>query len=285
MFDKLLILGVGLMGGSLGLAIKQAGVAACVSGWSRRESTLQKALELGAIDRYDTELNAALKDADCVVIATPTQLTESIIVDVVKKVGSETLVTDVASVKGNLARALIAGQGSVPANVVLGHPICGSEKSGVNAAQADLYQGQKVVLIEDDFTAGENLERIRLMWEALGADVHLMTLAQHDTTLALTSHLPHMLAFALMNQLDSATSGYDIFQLSGGGFRDFSRIAASDPLMWREIALANSEHLVSAIDGFDAELQALKQAVANGDGEKLQEIFSRAQKLRQSKVK
>jgi len=285
LFNNLLILGIGLMGGSLGLAVREKGLAARVTGWSRRESTLEKAIELGVIESFSTNLDAALADADCVVIATPTQLTEKLIVEVVGKVDTTTIVTDVASVKGNLANALRVNTGSVPQNVVLGHPICGSEQSGVTAANVDLYKGQKVVLINEEVTAADNLQRVQALWQALGAEVRLMSLAQHDRILALTSHLPHMLAYALMNQLGKESDECDVFQLSGGGFRDFTRIAGSDPLMWREIALANADSLMAAINNFQDELEKLKKAIAESKGDELEALFGSAQKLRQQKIK
>ena len=272
------------MGGSLGLAVRQGGFARHVVGWGRRESALQKARELGAIDAFNLDLAESLAKADAVVVATPTQFSESLIVEVVGQVSTDTIVTDVASVKGNLAKALIAAYGEVPRNVVLAHPICGSEQSGVEAARGDLYQAQKVVLIEDVFTDSINLDRIQSLWALLGADVRKMTLKQHDSILALTSHLPHILSYALMNQLGKESDECDVFQLSGGGFRDFTRIAASDPLMWREISLANKKQLLDAIDGFGAELQALKKHIVAGEGDALELLFSQAKDIRQNKV-
>ena len=284
LFNNLLILGVGLMGGSLGMAVRNAGCAKKVSGWSRRESTLEKALASGAIDEYQTDLATALASADCVVIATPTQLAERFIVEVVQAVSADTLVTDVASVKGNLARALTQSLGAIPANVVLGHPVCGSEQSGVEAARDSLYQKQKVVLIKEQETSADNFARIQAMWQAVGAEVYAMTLQQHDQTLALTSHLPHMLSFALMNQLEQHCKDNDVFEFSGGGFRDFTRIAGSDPIMWKEIALANDSMLARAIDEFIAELGVLKQNIIDGDADALEALFERARNTRQNRL-
>lgn len=278
--SRLLIAGAGLMGGSLGLALKKNGFASHIVGWSRREQSLQRAQTCGAIDSYETSLHKAVQAVDCVVIATPTQLTEKILIDVVRLVDSSVAVTDVASVKGNLAQALEQEFNVVPDNVVLGHPICGSEKSGVDYATADLYQQQNVVLIQKDSNS-QAFSLVESMWQSVGANILPMHVEEHDRVLALTSHLPHMLAYAFMNQLIDANNSSDVFSLSGGGFRDFTRIAASDAVMWSEIVLANKVQLLAAIDDFGVHLEQLKQALEREDAEQLKALFTTARRARE----
>ena len=182
LINRLVILGVGLMGASLALAAKRAGVVAEVAGWSRRESTLEKALAAGVVDVATRDLDEVLQGADMVVVATPTQLAEQVMVDVVKRVGADVIVTDVASVKGNLQSALESAFGTVPPNVVLGHPIAGSEKSGVDAADIDLYRHHHVILI-DDHASTSALSLVTRLWEAVGATVFSMSAAKHDDIL------------------------------------------------------------------------------------------------------
>lgn len=281
LFNNLLILGVGLIGGSLALAARRAGTVGAITGWSRRQSTLDDALQLGVIDRAEPDLDAALQVADCVVVATPTQLTESLMGDVLERVDDSVVVTDVASVKGNIAEALRARFGTVPANAVLVHPVAGSEKSGVSAARADLFEKHFIVLVQE--SSGELTEAqvaIKALWEAVGARVHLMASQQHDRMLALTSHLPHLLAYALVEQLAEDPDANTIFQLVGGGFRDFTRIAGSDPLMWREIFLANKMQLRLAIEQFEEQIDRLKNLLDESEGEQLQSSFERAKQAR-----
>jgi prephenate dehydrogenase len=283
-FNKLLIVGVGLMGGSLALAAKQAGVAAHVVGWSRKEQTLSVALNKTIIDSYHLDLTEALEGVDGVIIATPTQLAESLYATILKQVSSSVVVSDVASVKGNIAQFLRAEFGCIPSNVVLGHPICGSEQSGVEAAFDSLYRNQKVVLIDDDNADKSLFCKIEAMWQRVDAKLHIMKLEEHDRALALTSHLPHMLSFALMNQLDREDESFDIFQLSGGGFKDFTRIAGSDPTMWQEIALANKVDLKKAIGEFINELSGLSVMLDNNDRKSLEQYFAKAKHLRETRL-
>ena len=283
-FSRLAILGVGLMGGSLALAAKRAGVVGEVVGWSRRESTLQAALDCGAIDRAESELSAALLGADAVVVATPTQIAAPLMVDIVQQLPDSVAVTDVASVKGNIAAALRAHFGALPGNVVLGHPIAGSEQSGVAAARDDLYRDHRVILIDDKETERLALRRVEALWSAVGAEVSTMTAANHDRVLALTSHLPHLLAYALVEQLAEADAQDEVFKFAAGGFRDFSRIASSDPRMWREILLANKDEVASVLDGFEQHLARFRQLLSSGDGDALEEKCAAAKRARDNFV-
>lgn len=280
LFNNLVILGVGLMGGSLALAAKKAGVVGRITGWSRRQSTLDTALEMGVIDSAEANLGKALLNADCVVVATPTQFAEELMIKVLETVAESVVVTDVASVKGNLERAIKNHFGSLPANAVLGHPIAGSEQSGVAAADAGLFTDRRIILIGNDSQQTLALQQAVHLWRAIGASVDVMTAEKHDAVLALTSHLPHFLAYALVVHLAADDTADDIFRYAGGGFRDFTRIAASDPRMWREISLANKSKVVDAVEQFQQHLSVFKQALADDDGQKLESLFAEAKQVR-----
>ena len=277
-FERLVVLGVGLMGGSLALAAKKAGVVGTVVGWSRTEATLQTALANGVIDSAELDLAAALKGADCVVVATPTILAETIIIQALELLPSTVAVTDVASVKGNIADALTGHFDKVPSNAILGHPIAGSEQSGVSAAKDDLYQNHRVILINDPASSPQTdpvlLAKVSQLWQAVGAEVFEMTVSEHDHVLALTSHLPHLLAYALVAQLSNHNENVNVFNFAAGGLRDFTRIASSDPRMWREILLANKTQLSSSIDDFEQWIAQLRTMLDSNDGDALEMVFS-----------
>jgi len=277
-FERLVVLGVGLMGGSLALAAKKAGVVGTVVGWSRTEATLQTALANGVIDSAELDLAAALKGADCVVVATPTILAETIMIQALELLPSTVAVTDVASVKGNIADALTGHFDKVPSNAVLGHPIAGSEQSGVSAAKEDLYQNHRVILINDPASSPQTdpvlLAKVSQLWQAVGAEVFEMSVSEHDHVLALTSHLPHLLAYALVAQLSNHNENVNVFNFAAGGLRDFTRIASSDPRMWREILLANKTQLSSSIDDFEQWIAQLRTMLDSNDGDALEMVFS-----------
>ena len=277
-FERLVVLGVGLMGGSLALAAKKAGVVGTVVGWSRTEATLQTALANGVIDSAELDLAAALKGADCVVVATPTILAETIMIQALELLPSTVAVTDVASVKGNIADALTGHFDKVPSNAILGHPIAGSEQSGVSAAKDDLYQNHRVILINDPASSPQTdpalLAKVSQLWQAVGAEVFEMTVSEHDHVLALTSHLPHLLAYALVAQLSNHNENVNVFNFAAGGLRDFTRIASSDPRMWREILLANKTQLSSSIDDFEQWIAQLRTMLDSNDGDALEMVFS-----------
>jgi prephenate dehydrogenase len=199
--DKLVILGLGLIGGSLALAARKAGITGEIVGWGRREPSLKKGLELGVIDSYTLVLEQALKDASVVVVATPTQTAESLLIKVLQLVDDSCVVTDVASVKGNLLAGVASAFEKVPSNLVLGHPIAGSEKSGVSAAKANLFVNHRVILTPTEQTNVNDKALIEKMWLATGAEVVAMAVAKHDEVLAATSHLPHVLAYTLVDAL------------------------------------------------------------------------------------
>ena len=279
-FGRLTILGLGLIGGSLAKALKQKNAVSEVVGWGRREQSLQKGIELGAIDRYSLDLAEAVKGADIVVIATPTLVAETMIEKLVPLVPATTVITDVASVKGNLLRAARLAFGAEPANLVLAHPIAGSEQSGIAAAKADLFVNHRVIVTPTERTSSEALERIEAMWKITGAELSRLGVDEHDTILAATSHLPHIAAFALVDAFAGDPAQREIFKYAAGGFRDFTRIASSDPVMWRDIALANSSALLSAIDLFSEHLLQLRTAIAAGESDKIFATLTRAKQAR-----
>lgn len=277
---RLVILGLGLIGGSLAKALKQKNAVSEVVGWGHRAQSLQKGIELGIIDRYSLDLAEAVKGADIVVIATPTLIAETLIAKLIPLVPASTIITDVASVKGNLLRAARLAFGVEPGNLVLAHPIAGSEQSGVTAAKADLFVNHRVILTPTERTSIEALDRIEAMWKTTGAQLSRLTVDDHDAILAATSHLPHIAAFALVDAFAGQPAQRDIFEYAAGGFRDFTRIASSDPAMWRDIALANSNELLKAIDQFSEHLLQLRTAIAANEGDKVFSTFTRAKQAR-----
>ncbi len=280
--NNVAILGLGLIGGSLARALRESGFAAGVTGFGHREPSLRRGLELGVIDDFTLDLDEVISRADILVICTPTLIAETLLAEILPRVGQDgPVITDAASVKGNLARAAVkAGGGAFPPRLVLGHPIAGSERSGVEASRADLYRDHRVILTPVTGNDPEAVTLVRDMWLATGAEVVEMDVDQHDAVLAATSHLPHVLAYALVDALASSDNSEEIFRCAAGGFRDFTRIASSDPVMWRDIAVANRDALLAAIDCFSEHLAGLRSAVASGDAQAMHETFTRAKTAR-----
>lgn len=283
--DTTVILGLGLIGGSLARALREQGFSRRVVGYGHREASLARGVELGVIDDYHLDLDAALEGASLVVVATPTLVAAEMLERILPRYreceAAMPVITDVASVKGSLQRAA-AGTwgGAMPPRLVLGHPIAGSERSGVDAARADLFVDHRVILTPAPENTPEAVQLIRDMWLATGAEVVDMAVADHDAVLAATSHLPHMLAYALVDALAQSPASENIFRFAAGGFRDFTRIASSDPVMWRDIAIANRGAVLDAIDQFSGHLAMLRQAVAAGDADEMLDTFSRAKRAR-----
>lgn len=283
-FGRVAILGLGLIGGSLAKALKAKHAVREVIGWGHREASLQIGKEQGVIDRYALDLATAVQGADIVVIATPTLIAETMLENLAPLLGPDTIVTDVASVKGNLLRCAERVFGAVPANLVLGHPIAGSEKSGVTAAQADLFVDHRVILTPTGQTSTQALATIERMWRTAGADVSQMSVDEHDAVLAATSHLPHVLAYTLVDALAGEPAQREIFRYAAGGFRDFTRIAASDPVMWRDVFLANKDAVLEMLGAFQEDLSKLTRAIRRGDGEALFDHFTRTRAIRRGIV-
>ena len=280
MIKRLAILGVGLIGGSLARALRDAGHAQEIVGYGRGLANLQRAVELGVVDRIETSLSAAVNGADMVVLATPVGTMPEILAAIAPYLGKDTVVTDVGSVKGTVADTARAALGPKLAGFVPGHPIAGTERSGVEASLANLYVGRRVVLTPLPENKPETVMRVRSMWQAAGAEVVEMSVAHHDEVLAATSHLPHLLAYALVDLLAQLEDRREVFAFAAGGFRDFTRIASSDPVMWRDISLANRDAIVQMLKHYRGELDGLISAIANGEGEKLQQLFTRAKAAR-----
>jgi cyclohexadieny/prephenate dehydrogenase len=281
--DNLVIVGLGLIGGSLARALRASGFSRRFIGYGHREPSLRRGVELGVIDEFTLDLDEAIALADILVICTPTltaaQMLEYIVPRLSGRAGGP-VVTDVASVKGNLRDAACGITGAMPPQLVLAHPIAGSEHSGVEASSADLFAAHRVILTPVDGNDPAALELVRSMWVCTGAEVVDMTVEQHDAVLAATSHLPHMLAYTLVDALSSSESSAEMFRCAAGGFRDFTRIASSDPVMWRDIALANRAALLESIDLFSAHLARLRSAVREGNADELLNTFNRAKRAR-----
>jgi prephenate dehydrogenase len=281
---NVVVMGLGLIGGSLARALRQSGFSQHFIGYGHREPSLKSGMELGVIDEYTLDLDEALQRADILVIAAPTLVAANILERVLPRLAvldKQPVITDVASVKGNLlSAARNACNGEVPPNLVLAHPIAGSEKSGVAASTADLFVNHRIILTPQEGNDDDAVALVRDMWLSTGAEVVDMSVPVHDEVLAATSHLPHVLAYALVDALAQSESSDDIFRFAAGGFRDFTRIASSDPVMWRDIAVANRDALLGAIDQFSEHLAGLRQAVAGQQSEQMLETFTRAKAAR-----
>lgn len=282
MIGRLCIVGVGLMGGSLALALRREGYVGEIVGTSRNKANLARAMELGVIDQYETDLAKAASGADVVVLAVPLGAMEPVCTGLRGALGPGAVLTDVGSAKAWVVDAVGRAFGGVPENFVPGHPIAGTEKSSVEAAFADLYYHHRVILTPLENTAVRALGEVREMWERTGAVVEETSVEHHDEVLAATSHLPHVLAFALVDGLARLGEHEDVFRYAAGGFRDFTRIASSDPVMWRDICLGNRAALVKMIGYFRTELDRVNAAIEAGDGEELMDIFTRAKTARDS---
>ncbi len=281
MIDHLTIIGVGLIGGSLSLALKQAGYVKRVTGCGRSEGSLQKGLQLGVLDDYSLSITDAVANADVIVLAVPLGVMRSVMQQMAPALAAHSVVTDVGSAKGSVVEDARATLGPHSKKFVAGHPIAGTERSGVEAGFATLYQGRRVILTPQDDTDPQAIDIVTRMWLATGAEVERMTVEHHDHVLAATSHLPHMLAFSLVSHLSKMSDQDEIFSYAAGGFRDFTRIAASDPVMWRDICLANGDALLSLIEGYKLELDHISQAIREHDPEALYELFRDAKHTRE----
>ena len=281
--NRLVVIGLGLIGSSLAVATRNAGLVSEVVGISRRTSTLDLALEMGVIDRAEQSLEAIapqLGAGDVVVIGVPTLTVPSILKDCHRLLSPEVTITDVASVKGSVVDAAHTIYGTLPAQLVPGHPIAGSEKSGVTAAKADLFKDHRVILTPHANSTEDHIQRVEKLWQSVGAIVSSMDIKDHDEVLAATSHLPHFLAYSLVDTLAGMRDNREIFRYAAGGFRDFTRIAASDPIMWRDIALANREAILSVLDKIMGDFTAMRSAIDSGDQNYLMDVFTRARDAR-----
>ncbi len=280
MIDKLCIIGVGLIGGSLARDLKRLGACREVVGCSRNRDNLQRALELGVIDSFSTDIARAVEGADMVVLAVPLEAMQSVFQGINETLSPQAVVTDAGSSKCSVLRAAEAVFSTIPAWFVPGHPIAGAEKSGVEASVDDLFVDHRVILTPVEETGSDALERVRAMWLRVGAEVIEMEPHHHDEVLAATSHLPHMLAYTLVDVLGRMHDRVEIFRYAAGGFRDFTRIASSDPHMWHDVCLANRDAMIGVLENFSGDLEQLIAAVKRGDGDYLFEVFTRAKAFR-----
>lgn len=282
LIDKLAIIGVGLMGGSLALALRRSGEAGEIVGMGRSLENLRKAEALGIIDSYTQSLKDGLKGADVVVLAIPVGSIVNVIDRAQKFIKDGAIITDVGSVKGDIVRGvdtILDGR----LHFVGGHPIAGTEKSGAGAAFPDLYKGSRCILTPSETSNNSSVETVRRMWETAGAEVVVMGTGDHDKILAAISHLPHMVAYALVNTVDSIDDFKEsILEYSAGGFKDFTRIASSSPEMWRDICLMNREAMLDMIDRYIGQLDEFRTMIDRGDSEGLLGSFERSKRARDS---
>ena len=281
--DTVVILGLGLIGGSLARALRRSGFSKRFVGYGHREPSLRRGVELGVIDDFTLDLDQAIGQADILVVCTPTLVAADMLREILPRLApgeGGPVITDVASVKGCLRDAATGAVGAVPPRLVLAHPIAGSERSGVEASDADLFINHRVILTPVEGNDPAAVELVRAMWASTGAEVVDMAVDEHDAVLAATSHLPHVLAYALVDALAQSAASADIFRFAAGGFRDFTRIASSDPAMWRDIAIANGPALLDSIDLFSEHLGRLRQAVVDQDAQELFNTFTRAKQAR-----
>jgi len=280
MIKRIAIIGVGLIGGSLARALRVAGEVGEVVGCGRGRANLERALELGVIDRATEDPAVAVTGADMVFLAVPLGGMAGIFAAIKDHLAPDAVITDGGSVKGSVVEDARRVFGAVPPCLVPGHPIAGTEHSGVEASFAELYQQRRVILTPLPHTDPQAVQRVERMWRTCGAEVTHMEVAHHDEILAATSHLPHLLAFSLVDLLARMKENDEIFQYAAGGFRDFTRIASSSPIMWRDICVANRNALRVMLLRFAGELHDLADALDEPTGAQLLHIFERAKAAR-----
>jgi prephenate dehydrogenase len=277
---RLTVIGVGLIGGSLARALRKAGEVGEIVGCGRGRPNLERAVELGVIDRYSYDIGAAVQGADMVFLAVPLGAMREAFGAMRVHLSPDAVITDGGSTKRSVVEACRDAFGELPPGFVPGHPIAGTENSGVDAAFSTLYRDRRVILTPTEATSAAALEKVEAMWRLCGARVTRMTIAHHDEVLAATSHLPHMLAFSLVDVLARMKENDEIFRYAAGGFRDFTRIASSNPVMWKDICLANRDALSEMMERYIGEMSELAEVIREGDGDRLLEIFSRAKAAR-----
>jgi len=279
-FERIVVFGVGLIGGSFALALKQAGVVKRVIGVGRRAETLQRAHALGMIDAIGDP--SSVVGADLVLIAAPVAQTETLLREMQPHLQDGTVVTDAGSTKSDVVGAARVALGEKIAQFVPGHPIAGREQNGPEAALADLYRGKKVVLTALPENSSDSIALVAGAWQHCGALIHYLSPEEHDAVFAAVSHLPHLLAYALVGDIASRDNADRLFQYAASGFRDFTRIAGSSPEMWRDISLANRQALLAELDAYTEQLSSLRAILLSADGAALEHVYARAQSARQS---
>jgi 3-phosphoshikimate 1-carboxyvinyltransferase len=281
LFKRIAIIGLGLIGGSLAAAVRSNGLAQVVVGADKRPEETELGKELGVIDEVARSIQEAVQGADLVVLAVPVRAIRAVLEELRPWLGEDAILTDVGSTKTSFVEDVKAVFGELPGNIIPGHPIAGSEKSGIRAANPELFRNHKVILTPGEAVADSDVARLKALWEGCGATVLTMSVAYHDEVLAATSHLPHLIAFSLVDTLAGEDENLDIFRYAAGGFRDFTRIAASDPVMWHDIFLSNRDAVLRVIDHFSHDLDRLRTAIADQDSATLLQVFSRAKAARE----
>lgn len=281
MIERLCVIGVGLIGGSLARVLRMREYVGEIVGYGRSVAHLDEAVRLGVIDGAETSVAAAVRDSDMVVVAVPIGAMRSVLGEVAAALAPNAIVTDVGSTKVSVVRDAHEALGPRFAGFVPGHPIAGTERSGVAASFAELFEKRRVILTPDQATRSEAIERVRAMWTVAGAIVSTMPAAEHDRVLAASSHLPHALAYTLVDMIVRMDEHRAIFDCVGGGFRDFTRIAASDPVMWRDIFLANREEVARLLRSYQSDVEALIDAIERQDDQWLVDTFTRAKRARE----
>jgi len=285
LIERLTIIGTGLIGGSFALALRKAGEVGTVVGAGRSHENLETAQALGILDKIAPDAASAVKGADFVLLAVPVGQTEGVMQSIASSLEPDAVVSDAGSTKQDV---VAMAQRHLSANLtrfVPGHPIAGAETSGAQAARADLFNGKNVVLTPLPETNFKALVKAQSAWQACGAKVSIMNASQHDRIFAAVSHLPHLLSYALVDMLASRPDSDLFFNYAASGFRDFTRIAGSNPEVWRDIALANRDALLTELGAYASKLEELKAALSTSDGDALKKIFSRAQEARNTWAK
>jgi prephenate dehydrogenase len=280
MINKITIIGVGLIGGSLALALKERNLAKAVFGYGRDQTRLEEAQKSNVIDAFSTNIKEAIDEANIIVIATPVGTFKDILHQIEPLISSNVIITDVGSTKSDIVNIVNDVLKDNSSCFIPAHPIAGKERSGFEVSDSKLYDGKKVIITPQETNSPESIDVIDQMWKNVGADVDFMSAESHDNLLGMTSHLPHMLAFSLVNYLVDQNPNASIY--AGGGFKDFSRIASGDAIMWRDICLHNKNQIMNHLKGYKSTLDDLLEAINDEDSEKLGQLFTTAKKTRDS---
>lgn len=279
-FKQITIIGVGLLGGSFALAMRSQNSADKIVGVSRRLSSAENALSLGIIDEASDDIHSAVKNADLVLIATPLLSMADVLRQVAGAVSENCLITDVGSVKNALVEMVQTNFPQLLSQFVFAHPIAGGERSGAGAAREDLFSNRHLILADTHLVKPRFMQMSKTLWQSIGAKVVEMSAKEHDEIFAYTSHLPHVVAYALVNNLHQHERNKQLFEFASAGFYDFTRIASSDPQMWRDICLSNKQEVLTSVKQFSAQLSRLEQAIENSDANALKDMFNDAKQAR-----
>lgn len=279
---RVALVGVGLIGGSLAMALRRADAGTSIVGVDRDPQAVERAAALGVIDTAADSVSEAAKGAQLVVVAVPVRAIGSVLHDVALSLDPGAVVTDVGSTKGEVVKVAREEMRALFPRFVPGHPIAGRESSGVDAATADLFKGARIVLTPVPETAGDALDLVRGCWESAGGRVATLSAEDHDRVFAAVSHLPHLLSFALVSEIASRRNAAELFSFAAGGFRDFTRIAASSPELWRDIALQNRQALLDELDRYGARLAVFRELIEKGEGPGLERLMTEARASRLS---